>query len=108
LTFFYSRAPQASKLIESKYRELIKLGSKMWEDSPEARPNCGEILKDKHLWALSENEFDFIEEMRLLLISEEDYEKNFVVRILEHKLITMKNKKTNNVSANLSEELSHF
>ncbi len=34
----------------------------MIKDNPEERPTCLEILEEKNLWALNEQDFDFLNE----------------------------------------------
>jgi hypothetical protein len=76
----------------------------MTQELPHIRPNCQQILKDKHLWALNENEFEFENELSLILKSEENSERNFVYSILELKFIAMKNKLKTDVDSNSREE----
>lgn len=45
-------------LLVSKYREAIELLNEMISQEPNKRPDCVEILSDKHLWALTGREFD--------------------------------------------------
>jgi hypothetical protein len=72
-----------STQINLKYYELKKLFQKMTHSSPDQRPNCEEILEEKHLWASDENEFDLNNEIRVILKSEEKNETKFVHSILE-------------------------
>jgi hypothetical protein len=47
-----------------KYREARDLCDKMTRRFPEHRLNCEEILAQKNLWALNDNEFDPLTELR--------------------------------------------
>jgi hypothetical protein len=92
-------------IIDSKYYEIRKLFEKMTQSSPDERPNCEEILKNRHLWALDENEFEFENEMNVILKSKENNEMNFVHLMLEFKFIAMKTKlKKIVIDSNLIEE----
>jgi hypothetical protein len=57
--------------ITNEYNELRILYEKMTHSLPHERPNCEEILKEKHLWALDENEFEFENGMNVILKKEE-------------------------------------
>jgi hypothetical protein len=47
-----------------KYREARDLCDQMTRRFPEHRLNCEEILAQKNLWALSDNEFDPVTVLR--------------------------------------------
>jgi hypothetical protein len=64
----------------------------MTEVNPKNRPNCEEILKEKQLWALSENEFEIENKLRAFLESQEEKENNFLYFILESHLVEINDK----------------
>jgi hypothetical protein len=41
----------------------------MKKEDPKQRPSCDEILEEKHLWALNENELEIEKEIRDVLDS---------------------------------------
>jgi hypothetical protein len=48
------------------------------------RPDCQQILEDKHLWALNRNEFNFDEDLRF--ITEHKSDNQFVYSMIISKL----------------------
>jgi hypothetical protein len=63
----------------------------MTKEEQDERPNCEKLLKEKHLWALSENEFDIENELKIVLGSKIENQNIFIYSILETKLIEIKN-----------------
>ena len=63
----------------NKYQELNELCSKMIQQRVKDRSeSCQQILKDKHLWTLSENEFNFKEELRVFCKNcDKEYKNSF-------------------------------
>ncbi len=53
----YNADEKASIFLMSKYRELENLYKIMINDSLLDRPDCEEILLNRNLWTLSEEEF---------------------------------------------------
>jgi len=51
-----------SPILESKYREAVKVFKRMNSEFGSYRPNCGEIYNSGYLWALSKKEL--LEEVR--------------------------------------------
>jgi hypothetical protein len=67
-----------------KYKESLKLLTKLTKRVPLKRPDCEKVCKDKHLWSLDWNDFDFETESKPILASRK---KNFYVyNILESKI----------------------
>jgi len=59
----------------------------MTKEIPDQRPNCEEILNEKSFWALSENEFEFENESKVILESFKEKNQEFsVYSILKSKL----------------------
>jgi hypothetical protein len=50
----------------------------MTRSPPRDRPDCDEILAQKHLWALNKNELELEDKMRAFLEAKKD-EKNFTI-----------------------------
>ncbi len=70
-----------SNTLMTKYQNILQICDKMTQTIIAKRPNCNEILNEKHLWALAENEFDYENE------SVNSFDKNFYIYlILESKL----------------------
>jgi hypothetical protein len=47
-----------------KYRVARELCDEMTRRFPEQRPNCEKILADRNSWAINDNEFDALTELR--------------------------------------------
>jgi hypothetical protein len=59
----------------------------MTEELPEKRPNCDEILIQKHLWALERYELNFENDLKHILNSKAENENNYIKDIIEIYLI---------------------
>jgi hypothetical protein len=57
----------------------------MTQPNPIKRPNCNEILKLKHLWALEKNEIKIVDEMQRVL-KEKSKDKQSIYHIICRKL----------------------
>jgi hypothetical protein len=92
--FFYRDNYRVESVLIPKYRNALKLFETMTEKIPDQRPDCKEILRTKHLWALSESEFDFENELKIVLDSEKEIEKSLsFIPIIEAKWIEIKEKR---------------
>ncbi len=75
--------------MRNKYKNLYDFAKRMTNNQKNNRPNCGTILKDKYLWALScddlENDSAF-NEIRNRKNSPIDIENNFRTVFIKKKL----------------------
>lgn len=58
----------------------------MIKDNPEERATCLEILEEKNLWALNEQDFDFLNEWNCILDSYRSEKRNTIYSILALKV----------------------
>ena len=70
----------------NKYQVLSELCNKMTQQRVKDRSeSCQQILNDKHLWTLSENEFNFKEELRVFCKNcDKEYKNSFTFRLIIH------------------------
>jgi len=55
-----------SSLLKSKYLNATQLFNKMIESVRSNRPNCEEVINDKHLWSLNDKDYDFEKELQFI------------------------------------------
>ncbi len=96
-----------------KYNQALELYSRMTNNVPSKRPDCEEMLKSIHLWALNDNDFDSANEngfdleneIKMVLDSKLEEEKSFLHSILESKFIAIKLKMMNKKESSALETL---
>jgi hypothetical protein len=78
----------------------------MSQSDPDKRPSCQQILQDKHLWALKENEFYFENEYKLYASSEvqEEYENFSIHWIIKSKFIQFLDRRIESISSTKEKE----
>jgi hypothetical protein len=64
----YDEFGNLSNLMKTKYNSALELYDDMTRNLPRNRPNCEEILKRKHLWALTKEEFEIHDELKKEII----------------------------------------
>ncbi len=74
----------SSKLL-SKYRNANDLSLKMKSERYRDRPNCDQILEDKHLWSLSDEQFDFKTDLEVFKANCDENESYYLISLLQHK-----------------------
>ena len=69
----------------NKYQELSELCSKMIQQRAKDRlESCRQILKDRNLWALMDNELDINKEFKEFCDKrDEEYKNNYVYKVIE-------------------------
>ena len=69
----------------NKYQALCKLYDKMTRNIVNLRPkSCQQILNDKNLWALIDNEFNINKEFQEYSDNcDEEYKKSYVYKVIE-------------------------
>jgi serine/threonine protein kinase len=70
-----------------KYQKVSELWNEIVSRIPNKRPDCGEILSKKHLWALMENELKLDKEMIKLLESKREDKEHFIYSMIKTRLI---------------------
>ena len=68
-----------------KYQVLCKLCDKMTRNKVKKRPeSCQQILNDRNLWALMDNEFNINKEFQEFSDNcDEEYKKSYVYKVLK-------------------------
>ena len=69
----------------SKYQALSEFYDKMTQNKVNKRPeSCQQILKDRNLWALMDNEFSIYKEFKRFSDNcDEQYKKSYVYKLIE-------------------------
>ncbi len=68
-----------------KYEKASDLNAKMKNERSKDRPTCREILEDKRLWSLSEIEFDFENELKLIAKISDSLDRSYLISIVKHR-----------------------
>jgi serine/threonine protein kinase len=84
--------------MKCKYKYAVDLLDKMLQRDYRKRPDCEEILRKKHLWALNENQLDLNEES-----FKETYDNEFINEFLNIKIPKISLKKEEKVPKSNSE-----
>ncbi len=50
--------------MKAKYKAAVDIDARMLDPKSKERPTCGEILKEKELWALNQGELEIDEKMK--------------------------------------------
>ncbi len=50
-----------------------------------ARPDCKEMLENKHIWSLSEIEFDLQNELKLIIENSDQTEESYLISVIQHR-----------------------
>jgi hypothetical protein len=68
-----------------KYEKASDFHAKMKNERSKDRPTCGDLLADKHLWSLSEIEFDFENELELITKISDSVDRSYLISIVKHR-----------------------
>ena len=73
-----------SLFLVNKYQVLSELCDRMTQNRIKRRPeSCRQILKNKHLWTLSQNEFNVRKEMKEFCDTcDENYKNYYIFRVM--------------------------
>ena len=69
----------------NKYQELSEIYDKMTRNKVNQRPeSCQQILNNRNLWALMDNEFNINKEFKEFSDNcDEEYKKSYVYKVIE-------------------------
>lgn len=69
----------------TKYEKARDLNEKMVNVRSKSRPDCKEMLENKHLWSLSEIEFDLQNELKLIIENSDQTEESYLISVIQHR-----------------------
>jgi hypothetical protein len=88
-------------------QKLHELYIRITKTIPFKRPNCGEILEEKHLWALNKNEFECEKELIENLNLKLENEKFYIHSVFELELIEKNNEILKSIQS-ITDKESHI
>jgi hypothetical protein len=95
-----------------KFPELKRLLEIMTKELPTERPDCEEVIRSKHLWSLSREEFNTRKEINIFLEECEKREKNFLNSLVSflkvYLMVKMKDKNKDKFVKSGKSRITHF